>query len=206
MLKTVTLHAGARYGYGGKQYIARIIGRNSKYTFEREFIGKKGGKRGEDSEAMVDEPGLYETRDIDNKGNSDDTYYVVFFQDENIQQISIDKSKAMDVAKNLDSIQNIGRELLIEKHEKSLETNSKREPSEMMTVKWVRGPWTYGQQVQAAELVEWTKQEIYRLNNSSKIVLQGNELALEELKKEKETLLKRLQEVEVLIDKICGSY
>jgi hypothetical protein len=38
---TVTLTASARYGYGGKQFVARIEGRDPKYTFERTFLGRK---------------------------------------------------------------------------------------------------------------------------------------------------------------------
>ena len=98
----ITLRASASYGNGGKQYIARITGRNSKFTFEREFIGRKGGKRNEDCEASVDMPGLYEIRDIDRKGNVDDNYVLLVPRGEKLEQCSADKADAMKIAKGLD--------------------------------------------------------------------------------------------------------
>lgn len=59
----ISFRADAAYGYGGKQFIARVTGRHPKFTFAYEFIGRKGGKRNEDCEADVDEPGLYVLRD-----------------------------------------------------------------------------------------------------------------------------------------------
>ncbi len=59
----ITLSASADFGKTG-QYVARIVGRDSKFTFNREFIGRKFGKRNETSQADVDDPGLYECCDV----------------------------------------------------------------------------------------------------------------------------------------------
>ena len=72
----IRLSAGAAYGQKG-QFVARVTGRDPKFTFAREFLGRKEGKRGGSTTVMVDEPGLYETRDVDRKGGIEDTYHVV---------------------------------------------------------------------------------------------------------------------------------
>lgn len=103
-MQTITLSASAAYGFGGKQYIARITGRDAKFTFARDFIGRKGGKRGESAEATVDEPGLYVTCDVDRKGNKDDTYCLVW-RAPNGDMYSTPESleEAMAIAKRLDA-------------------------------------------------------------------------------------------------------
>lgn len=68
---TIYLRADAGYGHGGKQYIARLVGRHRKFTFEREFIGRKFGKRNEGCDATVDEVGVYELREVTRKGRVD---------------------------------------------------------------------------------------------------------------------------------------
>ncbi len=40
----ITLTATSSEWQNEKQYVARIVGRNSKFTFEREFIGFFGAK------------------------------------------------------------------------------------------------------------------------------------------------------------------
>ncbi len=74
---TITLSASARFGHGGKQFVARITGRDPKFTFAREFLGRKEGKRGESTSVVVDEPGLYQERYVDSKGGVEDTIYLV---------------------------------------------------------------------------------------------------------------------------------
>jgi len=106
MQKTVTLHASARFGFGGKQYIARITGRDPKFTFARDFVGQKSGKRREDAEYMTDEPGLYMTCDIDRKGNKDETYWVVERQDDGgLIYDSVCKEDAMALAKAMETME-----------------------------------------------------------------------------------------------------
>lgn len=97
----VTLTASAAYGYGGKQFVARITGRHPKFVFEREFLGRKEGKRGEVSSVVVDDPGLYQERDIDRKAGTCDTYVVVFRvpSTSEVDYITVSLSEAMDLAK-----------------------------------------------------------------------------------------------------------
>lgn len=103
MRHTITLTASARYGYGGKQYIARITGRDAKYTFDRRFVGTKGGKRREDSEYQTDEPGLYVTCDLDSKGRKDETYWLIERQaDGGLDDATVTREQAMLLARLLD--------------------------------------------------------------------------------------------------------
>lgn len=100
----ITLRASARYGYGGKQFVARIVGRSTKFTFEREFLGRKEGKRGEDTSADIDEPGLYETRDIDSKGRTTDEYFVVVNDSTGNPKLwKSSKEDAMKIAKEMEA-------------------------------------------------------------------------------------------------------
>lgn len=102
----ITLSASSDYGLSG-QYIARITGRNTKYTFEREFIGRKCGKRNEMTEADVDDPGLYECCDIGRKKGKESRFVLVLEVEDELYKFTCDKSDAMTIAKELDS----GREL-----------------------------------------------------------------------------------------------
>lgn len=104
----ITLSASASYGSGGKQYIARIVGRNSKMTFEREFVGSKRGKRGEHSEADLDTPGLYECRDIGRKGDKEDRYVLLIEVDvgadePELLQFPCNKEDALKIGKAMDA-------------------------------------------------------------------------------------------------------
>ena len=103
MAQTITLKASAAYGYGGKQFVARISGRDSKFTFNREFLGRKEGKRGDYTEFETDEPGLYETRDVDRKGDTTEEYFVVYPAANGIASAKIDKKEAMQLAKEIES-------------------------------------------------------------------------------------------------------
>jgi len=67
MSTAIKLQADAAYGCKG-QYIARITGRDAKYTFARTFIGRKEGKRGDATVALIDVPGLYEICDVGTRG------------------------------------------------------------------------------------------------------------------------------------------
>jgi hypothetical protein len=110
-----TLSASASYGNHG-QYVARITGRDNKYTFEREFLGRKTGKRGEDTSADVDEPGLYETCSVGKRGK-ESTYWVLLdcpqlgigTKGDTMRLLEMDKSDAMKVAKALDAGRSIAQ-------------------------------------------------------------------------------------------------
>ena len=99
----ITLSASAAYGFGGKQFIARITGRHPKFTFAYEFIGRKGGKRNESTDADVDTPGLYITRDWTRKNVADDNFVLIIeTADGDLKEIGVEKDDAMKIAKALD--------------------------------------------------------------------------------------------------------
>lgn len=179
-MQTVTLTASARYGYGGKQYIARITGRDSKFTFAREFVGAKSGKRREDAEYMTDEPGLYMTCDIDSKGRKDETYYVVEVEaGGGLKKLTCDKEKAMLVARLLDDGLSYAEAIAkvwptlsptekklaeIRRHEKKIAISQQaNNPSGMVKLTIDVGEWQAGTEVMRSVLVEWRTAEIARL-------------------------------------------
>lgn len=98
---SVHLKAEASWGNEGKQYIARIRGRSSKFTFDREFIGAKTGKRHEYSSIYVDDSGLYETCSIDRKGRKDRTFWVVLEYESNVRGGVVTEQEAMIVARGI---------------------------------------------------------------------------------------------------------
>lgn len=177
-MRTVTLTATAKFGYGGKEYIARITGRDPKFTFAREFVGSKGGKRREYAEYMTDEPGLYVTCDIDRKGGKDETYHLIETvpgTDGDLTTATIGKEDAMRVAKLLDA----GRafeeavaevfppptvEEVIDHHKKKLaESEAKNDPEGMIKMSVNVGPLKAGETVRRADLIAARKAEIARL-------------------------------------------
>lgn len=107
-MTTITLTANAKFGQSG-QFVARINGRDSKFTFNREFIGSKSGKRGETTSAEVDDPGLYEERDVDSKGRKEDSYVLVYpTKDGGLSFVrGIAKDLAMTIAKRMDAGESI---------------------------------------------------------------------------------------------------
>lgn len=80
-----------------KAYVARITGRSSKMTFEREFLGK--------GNVDVDTPGLYETRSVDKKGRAEEPDYILIMQlgDDIRSCKTVSKEDAMKIAKALDA-------------------------------------------------------------------------------------------------------
>ena len=115
----IALVAEARYGYEGKQFIARITGRDSKFTFAREFVGRRSGKRNGTTEADLDTPGLYEVCDVDGKGNKDSRYVLLFELPDGVllklrgtadNADGIDgKDAAMTIAKRMDAGESFDR-------------------------------------------------------------------------------------------------
>jgi hypothetical protein len=97
----ITLTASADFGFSG-QYVARITGRDSKYTFSREFLGRKGGKRNEDTTADVDDLGLYEVCDVTKRGK-DSAFWLVIEGRAGMARISCSKEDAMKIAKEMDA-------------------------------------------------------------------------------------------------------
>jgi hypothetical protein len=99
MANTVTLSASAK-DYSGKQFVARIAGRDNKYTFQREFLGRKEGKS---VYVEVDEPGLYQERDVDSKGRVTDYYYIVYVVDGQASKARIEEDRAMAFAREIEA-------------------------------------------------------------------------------------------------------
>jgi len=166
MGSTVTLSASAKYGYGGKQFVARITGRDSKYTFEREFLGRKEGKRGDYTETMVDGAGLYVERDIDRKGNADETYYLLWEETAgDVRKITIPKEDAMTMAKWLDEGKSVDwrRESLdyrIDLQRKYIAESEGKDADEEITLKGAVGSLPAGATVKRSQLVEERRQLI----------------------------------------------
>ncbi len=101
-MSALKLSASARYGYGGKQFIARITGRHPKFTFAYAFLGRKEGPR--ITSVDIDDAGLYVTRDVDSKGRADDSYALVWVDlDGALSHLWIAKDWAMKLAKALDA-------------------------------------------------------------------------------------------------------
>lgn len=104
----IRLSASADYGQTG-QYVARITGRDTKFTFRREFIGSRGGKRNDYSCADIDDPGLYETRDATRKGKVDRYRVVVPHGDDGaLVAVAVAKADAMTIARGLHDGRAIG--------------------------------------------------------------------------------------------------
>ncbi len=95
---TFNLQAQSDYGHTG-QYVARITGRHAKFTFAREFLGRKRGKSGGVSSADVDTPGLYEECNVSRKNGKSSDFWVSV-DGAGAQWVS--KEMAMAIAKALD--------------------------------------------------------------------------------------------------------
>jgi hypothetical protein len=98
----ITLTASADYGHTG-QYIACLTGRDPQFTFQRTFIGHKGGKRNETSTVDVDEPGLYECCDISRKHGKEPRYILVVDVNDDLIGLPSDKEDALKIARALES-------------------------------------------------------------------------------------------------------
>jgi hypothetical protein len=89
------------YGKGKASYVARLTGRDSKWTFSREFLAKGQDRR--DAVAEVIEPGLYEVRNVDKKERVTDEYVIVLEDaDGDLEQHDATKADAMKITKLLD--------------------------------------------------------------------------------------------------------
>jgi hypothetical protein len=99
-MSTVTICAEAKYGFSG-QYIAKIIGRAARVQFNREFCGRKYGKRGESTSYETDEIGLYEAADVSKSGKSHRYLLILPWRDE-LKKFVSDHEDALALAKRLD--------------------------------------------------------------------------------------------------------
>lgn len=101
MNTTVTLSAESDYNSAGKQYIARITGRDPKFTFAREFVGRKSGKRNDSTSFETDECGLYITVDVTSRGK-DETFFIVYeIPESGLTTVQIDTAEAMILANRI---------------------------------------------------------------------------------------------------------
>lgn len=107
MSQTIHLRADADYGHTG-QFIARITGRNARYTFEREFLGRKSGKRNDITEADVDDPGLYECCNISRKSGKDSRFTLVVQVGDDLLEFDSNKEDAMKIGKAMDQGREFG--------------------------------------------------------------------------------------------------
>lgn len=138
MATTVTFSASARFGYGGKQFVARITGRDPKFTFNREFLGRKEGKRGESTTFTVDEPGLYMTRDVDSKGRADDSYWLVWQDGTELRVWLASHEDAMRLAKEIEAGENptaLAVREVIEAQRVALVDGKDKDPGALVAIK-----------------------------------------------------------------------
>lgn len=75
-MNTIDLTASAAFGKSG-HYVARITGRDSKFTFARDFVGRNEGKRGETRRFTTDAEGMFITCDIDRRGGRDEEFWLL---------------------------------------------------------------------------------------------------------------------------------
>lgn len=94
----ITLTAKAAYGQSG-QYLARLVGRHPRYTFDREFVGRKTGDRHERSEADLDAAGLYEVCDIDAHASKQQRYILILDVGHRLAEFACERTEAMKIAK-----------------------------------------------------------------------------------------------------------
>ena len=191
MARTITLQASAKFGFGGKQYIARITGRNDKFTFDRSFVGTKSGKRRDCSEYMTDEPGLYVTCDIDSKGRKEETYLVIEEESPgNLVENTCTKEEAMKLAKLLDNGKKFAdavveiwpapspadeiRGFIKEHKEKIATSEAKNDPDGTVDLTGDFGEWKKGQSVRRGDLIEYRKGLIVQLENELAAELAAN--------------------------------
>lgn len=105
MATSITLRAARGYGAASKPYIAALTGTDPRYGFERSFLAgrhysSRSGSTG-GVEAVVTEPGLYESCDVDGKGK-DSRYHLVLDLggDAGLTAIRIKRDTAIELLKS----------------------------------------------------------------------------------------------------------
>ncbi len=137
MITILTFSSRAGFGFENKQFVARITGRHPKWTFDREFIGTKTGKRKDGTTAKVDDPGLYQERNIDNKGRATNRYYAVWsLGGKELDYAPISEDEAMGLAKDLDSgrASTVVAQFAEAKYAKILRGSRAKDPNEEINV------------------------------------------------------------------------
>lgn len=98
----ITINVISNQFGNNRQYIARITGRASKFTFQREFVGRKSGKRNEYTEYSTDAAGLYEDCDISRQGEKVIGYWLVADTPDGLVKLRASLEDAMKIARRLD--------------------------------------------------------------------------------------------------------
>jgi hypothetical protein len=134
-MNEVTLIASAAWRNDDtrRQYIARVMGRGIKFDLALERIGEMTGTT---TRAIVVEPGLYKTRDLDRAGNHEDTYIVVWRLDDLLVRTIVTEADALRLAGDLtpQNVEALGRRTAIEDTEAALLEASKEDPEEFTPV------------------------------------------------------------------------
>lgn len=112
-MTTITLSASSDFGHSG-QYIARLVGRAPRVQFQREFLGRKSGKRQDDTSYETDETGLYEVSNQTRKGCSRDYWLVLPWGDE-LKKIRTDHEDSLAICKRLQDGERLEDFVVLEK-------------------------------------------------------------------------------------------
>jgi len=194
MSNTIRLYAEAAYGHTG-QYVARVTGRDPKWGLALSFIGRRSGKRGEMTEELVDEPGLYAERDVDRKGNKKDLFPLVWRDAKGLRVTRLDRDEAMGVARRIedgDDASEIGRQLRIAALDRTLtEQLAKNQDEPIEVERWSESLEVGSVVLRSVRVTDWLA-EIRRLR-------QVGEAGREALLAEKAKLLARLAEIEGML-------
>lgn len=102
MTRTITSHVRGG-GVGGSAWVAKIVGPNDKYGFERQFVRKtknlSGSGRSGTIQFELAEPGIYEYRDVQHPAGvasigSLDSGFIELLSDGTTRELSRDEAKA----------------------------------------------------------------------------------------------------------------
>lgn len=85
-----------------KQYIARLTGRSKKFTYKREFVGRRIGAEQRITEADIDERGLYEICNVTEEGARLWTRYVVLEHDFIVVKLPCSRQHCLYITRQLE--------------------------------------------------------------------------------------------------------
>ena len=160
------------------------------------FIGQRSGKRNARTEAMVDESGLYETRDTDRKRVTD-SYLILWRDTDQLRATWIGREDAMTFARRLDGeavdFERIGRAAEIKSQQEALARSEGKDPEGTVTMSDALGQWTRGAVVRRSDLIAARRAEIARLSGEAPAQDRDALLA------ERATLVARLSEIDAAL-------
>ncbi len=130
-----------------KPFVARITGRDSKFTFAREFLAKS---------VVVDEPGLYQTRNASRYGEAEDTYCVY----DGVRSARVSHEDAMSLAKEMPTDWTRAvLESAIKWHEQKIAQSAVKDPEGMVHLTETVGTLSPGS-VRRADLIAARQQVV----------------------------------------------